>query len=357
MIEIKLPSVDVVVPCYNYGRYLETCVSSVLSQEGVEVRVLIIDDVSQDDSVEVAERIAAADPRVAVLKHTANKGLVGTANDGVIDWARAKYTLLLSADDALTAGSLRRSTSVMEAHPEVAIAYGMALVVAESAEMVPTENPYTFDYVVMTGGEFIERACTNWCGVASPTALIRTNMQHEVGGLDPRFPQTCDMEIWLRLATRAGVAALNTTQAYYRRHDSNMSTVAMDRALSDLREQFDTVVAVLATWGENLVERSRWLNLVKRRIAMQACWKAGVAFERGDAEDARACLAFAKEVDPSIPRSAPWLRAQAKHLLGASVVHALKRGKQSGAISFNPFVRGQLFGWWPSRRASSRMSL
>ncbi|RYZ14506.1 MAG: glycosyltransferase family 2 protein [Alphaproteobacteria bacterium] len=197
------PSVDVVIPCYNYGHYLEHCVQSVLSQQDVDVRVLIIDDVSRDNSVEVAERLAAADPRVSVLKHTVNKGLVGTANDGVIDWARAKYTLLLSADDALTQGALRRAASVMDAHPDVAVAYGMALVITENSDMTPAEDERSFEYKIISGDDFIERACTSWCGVASPTALIRTDAQHEVGGLDPRFPQTCDMEIWLRLATRA----------------------------------------------------------------------------------------------------------------------------------------------------------
>ena len=46
--------VSVVVPCYNYGRYLEGCVGSVLSQEGVEVDVLIVDDASPDGSVDIA---------------------------------------------------------------------------------------------------------------------------------------------------------------------------------------------------------------------------------------------------------------------------------------------------------------
>src|SRR3954469_9924498 len=43
-------SVAVVVPCYRYGQFLEDSVGSVLSQRGVDVRVLIIDDASPDDS-------------------------------------------------------------------------------------------------------------------------------------------------------------------------------------------------------------------------------------------------------------------------------------------------------------------
>ena len=50
--------VDIVVPCYNYGRYLRQCVDSLLTQEGVDVRVLIIDDCSTDDSPEIARAIA-----------------------------------------------------------------------------------------------------------------------------------------------------------------------------------------------------------------------------------------------------------------------------------------------------------
>ena len=45
--------VDVIVPCYNYGRFLRECVESVLSQP-VDVRVLIIDDASTDDTPQVA---------------------------------------------------------------------------------------------------------------------------------------------------------------------------------------------------------------------------------------------------------------------------------------------------------------
>ena len=58
-----MSSISVVIPCYNYGHFLEECVASVLDdQEGVDVRVLIIDDASPDDSAEVALKIAARIP-------------------------------------------------------------------------------------------------------------------------------------------------------------------------------------------------------------------------------------------------------------------------------------------------------
>lgn len=352
------PSVDVVVPCYNYGHYLETCVRSVLTQDGVDVRVLIIDDVSKDNSVEVAERLAAADARVSVLKHKTNKGLVGTANDGVIDWATAKYTLLLSADDALTDGALRRATSVMEAHPDVSVVYGMALVVERSEQMVSPPVTEPFQYRVITGPEFLEQSCLHWCGIASPTALIRTETQHLVGGLDPRFPTTCDMEIWMRIATRASLASINAPQAFYRRHQANMSNPVMSAPLSDLPQQLATAEVVLNEWGEDMPGAENWLKAMKARMVAQACWMAGFAFKRGDDEAARICEEFAKKHHKNVWLSKFWLRYQAKRLLGRQLAISVARKPKKTAdpsIEYSPFERGSTFGWWPENVSNPTM--
>ena len=70
-----MTSVSVVIPCYKYGHFLEEAVASVLDdQAGVDVRVLIIDDASPDDSAEMARKIAARDPRVEVNRPPSTKG-------------------------------------------------------------------------------------------------------------------------------------------------------------------------------------------------------------------------------------------------------------------------------------------
>src|SRR5207247_3262439 len=106
--------VAVCVPCYNYGRFLVQCVESILRQTGVDVRVLIIDDGSPDNTQAVGERLAIEDPRVEFRRHTVNQGHVATYNEG-IEWAEGDYLLLLSADDVLTDGALARASAVMDA--------------------------------------------------------------------------------------------------------------------------------------------------------------------------------------------------------------------------------------------------
>lgn len=135
--------IDVAIPCYQYGRFLRDGVTSVLSQGIRSVRVLIIDNASTDNSVEVAQQLAAEDRRVEVVAHRRNLGQHASFNEG-IDWARADYFLILCADDLLAPGALARAISLMERQPKVHLTYGRALI-------VPMDEP--FPSVVPMGGK------------------------------------------------------------------------------------------------------------------------------------------------------------------------------------------------------------
>jgi len=106
---ITVSRVDVIIPCYKYARYLAACVESVLTQDGVDVRALVIDDASPDETPSVAARLTAQDPRVEYRRHTANRGHIATYNEGLLEWADGDYCVLMSADDRLTPGALRRA--------------------------------------------------------------------------------------------------------------------------------------------------------------------------------------------------------------------------------------------------------
>jgi len=95
-----MATVDVAVPCYQYGDYLRGCVASVLSQDVSDLRIAIIDNASTDDSLRVARQLAAEDRRVEVIAHSTNLGQHASFNEAV-DWAKSKYFMLLCADDLL----------------------------------------------------------------------------------------------------------------------------------------------------------------------------------------------------------------------------------------------------------------
>jgi glycosyltransferase involved in cell wall biosynthesis len=227
--------VDVVVPCYNYARYLPACVDSVLSQQGVDVRVLVIDDASTDNSAEVAANIADRDSRVQVRRHETNRGHIATYNEGLLGWADGDYCALLSADDLLTPGALERAASVMRQRPTVGMVYGRSAYFVTNDELPPTGRHRGTK--VWTGLDWIDRRCrSGFSVISSPEVVTRTAVHHRVGGYRPTLPHSGDFEMWLRFAAVSDVAYVRgTAQAFYRRHQQSM-----------LRTQYNTAVADIA---------------------------------------------------------------------------------------------------------------
>jgi glycosyltransferase involved in cell wall biosynthesis len=276
-----MSSVSVVIPCYNYGHFLEEAVSSVLDdQEGVDVRVLIIDDASPDDSADMARKIAASDPRVEVTVHAANKGNVATYNEGLLEWADGDYCVLMSADDRLTPGSLRRARDLLDAHPEVGFAYGRSLYFSDGSPL-PTARMKVRGWSVWPGQWWLERRFRQAENpITSPEIIVRTSLQKRVGGYDPQLPRACDMEMYMRLAAHADVGFVRgVDQAYYRLHEQNMSKGVS--ALMDLRQRRSVFEVVLDRYGERLPDAKRLSGIVNRQLGREALWSAGRVYDRG----------------------------------------------------------------------------
>ena len=276
-----MSSVSVVIPCYNYGRFLEEAVTSVLDdQEGVDVRVLIIDDASPDDSAEVARKIAARDPRVEVAVHAANRGNIATFNEGLLEWADGDYCVLMSADDRLTPGALRRARDLLDANPSVGFVYGHPLWIMHGA---PLPQPGRECWVGRYG---LARVGWSVDSVMRRTSLrrqrwSRTSLQKRVGGYDVRLPRAADMEMWLRLAVNADVGFIRgVDQAYYRLHEQNMRKAF--NALMDLRERRRAFEAVLERMARDCRKQRPCLSLSaarwpRRRSGLQAVRTTGEA--------------------------------------------------------------------------------
>ena len=119
-----MPCIDVAVPCYQYGRYLRDCVTSITSQDVEGLRVLIIDNGSTDNSLEVAQELARRDERITIAHHPHNLGQKHAYNQA-IDWASAPYFMILDADDVLAEGALSRAVAIMDSDPTIAFCHGI----------------------------------------------------------------------------------------------------------------------------------------------------------------------------------------------------------------------------------------
>jgi GT2 family glycosyltransferase len=271
--------VDVVVPCYNYGRFLEGCVRSVLDQSLHDVRVLIIDDASSDNSLDVARRLAESDPRVSVSAHTRNRGHIATYNEGLIDWASADYSLLLSADDVLTPGALARATQILDTNPAVGFLYGHAVYWYDHLPKPPIRTMQS-GATIWRGHDWLRIVCRGGhCVTSTPTAIVRTSVQRSVGGYRADLPHSGDMEMWLRLAAHSDVAYVRgADQAYYRIHKTNMTVQRVP--IIDLEQRKAAFDAFFDKCGQLIPDVDQLRQQADRKMAKEALWLACSAYHR-----------------------------------------------------------------------------
>jgi glycosyltransferase involved in cell wall biosynthesis len=274
--------VDVIVPCYKYGHFLRGCVQSVLAQRGVDVRVLIIDDASPDNTGLVAEELRAEDGRVEVRRHSKNRGNIETYNEG-LEWVVAEYSLILSADDELTPGALSRAAQVLDSHPAIGFVYGR-IIVHKSGEQWPRiqERGGEPRWCVQEGKEWLKTLCKKMGdGIDSPAVVVRTELQRRLGGFRKDLPYSGDIELWARMALHGSVGFLDAEQAIYRVHGENMHLGRDHVPLWLLRDRFFAFRAAFRSLPKPDPDISKLENLVSRDVAREALWLACLAFDRG----------------------------------------------------------------------------
>ncbi|MCI0669448.1 MAG: glycosyltransferase, partial [Myxococcaceae bacterium] len=278
------------VPCYKYAHYLRECVESILTQPGVDLRVLIIDDASPDDTPQVAARLVAEDPRVEYRRHTINRGHIATFNEG-LEWvSESDYAVLLSADDLLTPGALQRAARLMDREPEVGFVYGG--VVAFEADQ-PRPQPRTpageCAYRIYSGMDWVRAACSKGgTGLTSPEVVVRTALQRRLGGFRTTLSHAGDQEMWMRFAIHAPVGeVLDADQAFYRLHASNMhrQQYGFVEQLRQMKGAFDTV---FQEQGDRIPQREEPEYLLHRALALQALWHLCYLYDWGGASPAHA---------------------------------------------------------------------
>ena len=104
---MRSPTLSVCIPTYNYGRFIAQAVESVRAQDDPDLEVLVLDGGSADDTPAVVRSLAAAWPALRYVRQEAPGGIDADLARSV-ELARGDHVWLLSADDALEGGALRR---------------------------------------------------------------------------------------------------------------------------------------------------------------------------------------------------------------------------------------------------------
>jgi len=302
-------TVGVVIPCYNYARFLRQAVDSVLTQEEVRVDVVIVDDASTDDSLTVARALASQDSRVRVFANVTNEGAVATFNRGLAE-VHGEFLVRLDADDLLTPGSLKRAVAVMQHIPSVGLVHGHPIHFAGTAH--PRARETVDSWTVWRGQDWLAARCIDGTNtITSPEVVMRRSIVNVVGGQNP-LAHTHDMEMWLRVASASDVARINgADQAWHREHPGSLSTRAEEPLviLGEIRDAFDTLFSAVGSSIDNAEELHQLAHVA---VATEAMDQAARIIDRGQTSGAADLCAFAADCSGAVRSSARWRRLRSR---------------------------------------------
>lgn len=211
----NFPLVSIVIPCYNHEKFVRESIQSVIDQTYMNIELIIIDDGSKDNSIEIIEKMIPACEqrfvRFEFRKHP-NKGLSATLNES-IEWSKGKYFSALASDDIILKNKINVQVKYMEENPKTTAVFGSANYIDEYNNIKKIDQlmqqEYSFDKIFL-----------NECQFYAPTQFLRKSSLDEVGGYDPEILVE-DWYMWLKMAEKGPVYCLSQKLANYRIHSSN----------------------------------------------------------------------------------------------------------------------------------------
>ena len=206
------PKVSVLMGIYNCAETLPQAVAAIQNQTYSNWELILCDDGSSDDTYEVAQRLAAADNRLILLRNKHNLGLNQTLNN-CLAAATGDYIARMDGDDDCLPERFEKQVALLESHPEFQITSSPMILFDENGEWGQTVLPEFPTSVNVVEGSPISHA----------PAMLRKECMEAVDGytVDKKMLRVEDVNLWIKLYA-AGYRCCNIQQPLYRmRNDQN----------------------------------------------------------------------------------------------------------------------------------------
>lgn len=239
------PELSIVVPVFNTGTLLATCVRSLAGQVGwqgsapPEFEVMLVDDLSTDDTTRMLlNSLPATDRRIRVLQNPGPRGAAGARNFGV-EQARGQWIAFLDSDDIWTPDSIaRRWLAVKElrnikwicgdwtqAWPDGRIGTNCQVASRLGVTVMPLTNAND-TRLLPKPVELVLHHVLPWTGAV----LVRKSAFNEAGGFRTELTRAEDYDLWLRLAVRHDIGFVPGICAHYLQRESSLTARGVEPA-------------------------------------------------------------------------------------------------------------------------------
>lgn len=205
-----MPRVTILMPTYNVAPWVEEAIHSVLAQSYTDFTLLVLDDCSTDNTLEVVRGIT--DPRIQIVEGDHNVGLSENLNRG-LDIAKTELLARMDGDDIAEPTWLAKGIEVLDAHPEIGIcSFGFQFFGAKTS-VVRFPEHHEDSLVQMIFG------CTVIIPVFRRSVMIDNGLRYSTEA----FPAE-DYDMWSRCYKVTRIYNVQETMFHYRMHETQIST-------------------------------------------------------------------------------------------------------------------------------------
>jgi glycosyltransferase involved in cell wall biosynthesis len=239
----------VLIPTYNRAPFLQTAITSVLSQSFTDLRLVVVDDASTDGTPDLVASFK--DPRLQYRRQPHNLGGWLANSNSAFEGVDTEFVAWLGDDDEMLPGALTRAVTALDAHPSVGIVHASFNNLDADGHVLATRASLTHGLSSDTlepGATYIRKAMLYGTRVSSPTALVRTAAVPAVP-FDPEEGPTADAGLWMRIALKWDIYFIAEPGLNYRLHTGSDSAVWSRLA----RDRYRPTM--------KLVRKVRWMKL------------------------------------------------------------------------------------------------
>jgi glycosyltransferase involved in cell wall biosynthesis len=206
--------VSVVIPCYNYEKYVKAAIDSVKDQKtNFGYEIIVVDDGSTDSSLTIIKEALNGFKNSKIIAQENSK--IAVARNSGIKASQGRFIVCLDADDLLGSNEMLQTLySGFLEHPDVGLTYtGLRLIDSTMARVEDSQWPPDYNYDELVKG----RNCVPTC------CMFRKEAWQRTGGYRSRYWTTEDADMWLRIGA-LGYKGKKVTQEcmfWYRTHDKS----------------------------------------------------------------------------------------------------------------------------------------
>ena len=208
--------VSVIMACHNSSAYLDEAVSSVLSQTLSDLELILIDDCSTDNTLEIATRYQALDDRVSIISLPLNSG-PATARNAGIRAARGEWLGILDSDDVAMPSRFEEQMGLAKNGQDLVIIGSSSIFIDRKGHTIK-EHKYPTDHEVLVKKLYSQQAFP-----PHSSMVYRKDVVKKLTGFNSRFTSSEDYDLWLRLSEIGEMASIDKPLVKIRKHGQNIS--------------------------------------------------------------------------------------------------------------------------------------